>query len=58
MKLVINLFIFMAMGLLVVGVAQKFFNTVIIFPNISALAHVVFANSCLLIALILKLVND
>ena len=48
----------MGLATLVVGFAQKFFNTTIVFANVKPLAHLVFANTCFLIALILKLVND
>lgn len=58
MKLLANLFIFIAMALIVIGVISKFFNTVVIFSNASPMAHIVFANTCLLIALVLKLAND
>ena len=58
MKSLVRLFIFIGLVALVAGVAQKFFNTPMIFANIKPLAHMVFANSCFLIALILKLAND
>ena len=57
-KLLGNLFILIAMGALAAAVVAKFFGIVLIFPKISPLAHLVFANTCLLIALILKLAND
>ena len=37
---------------------EKFFNTIMIFPDITPIGHVVGANTCLLIALILKLAKD
>ena len=58
MKLLVRLFIFMGLAVLVVGVAQKFYGTTIVFANIKPLSHLVFANSCFLIALILKLANE
>ena len=58
MKLLVRLFIFIGLVALVVGVAQKFFNTTIIFEGVKPLSHLIFANSCFLIALILKLAND
>ncbi|MFH1753345.1 MAG: hypothetical protein ABH875_04100 [Candidatus Omnitrophota bacterium] len=58
MKSLVRLFIFMGLVALVAGVAQKFFSTAIIFGDIKPLSHLVFANSCFLIALILKLAND
>jgi hypothetical protein len=58
MKLLIRLFIFMGLASVVIGFFQKFFHTVIVFNNVTPLAHLVFANTCLLLALILKLAND
>jgi hypothetical protein len=58
MKLLVRLFIFMGLAVLVVGVAQKFFQTTILFSNIKPSSHLIFANTCFLIALILKLAND
>jgi hypothetical protein len=58
MKSLIYLFVFIGMASLVIGVAQKFFGTMILFTNISSQSHVLFANTCLLMALVLKLVND
>ncbi len=58
MKLLVRLFVFMGLAVLVIGVAQKFFKTTILFEDIRPLSHLVFANSCFLIALILKLAND
>lgn len=58
MKLLANLFIFVAMALICVGMAQRFLNMPIIFVTINPLSHIVLANTFLLIALILKLAND
>ncbi len=58
MKLLTRLFIFIGLVVLFVGVAQKFFATTIIFADISPMSHLIFANTCFLIALILKLAND
>lgn len=53
-----NLLVFMGLGAIVVGVISKFNEVVILFPQISPLAHLVFGNTCLLLVLILKLAND
>ena len=58
MKLLIRLFIFMGLAVLVIGFIQKFFKIPMVFPTIRPLAHLVFANTCFLLALILKLAND
>lgn len=58
LKMVANLFIGIAMALLVVAFISKFFNTVVLFHNVSPQSHILFANTCLLLALILKLAND
>jgi len=58
MKLLINLFIFMGLGLIIIAVGSKFFHTIILFPHIKLSSHLVFANTCFLIALILKLAKD
>lgn len=58
LKLVANLFILIAMVLLVIAFISRFFNIVILFPDIKPISHIVFANTCLLIALVLKLAND
>lgn len=58
LKMLANLFVGIAMALLTMAFISKFFNTVVLFPNISPLSHIVFANTCLLLALILKLAND
>ena len=58
MKLLANLFILVGLLLIVTGVIGKFFNTIMIFPDITPIGHVVGANTCLLIALILKLAKD
>ncbi len=58
MKLLANLFIFIGLALVVIGVISKFLDIVVIFSNISPLAHLIFANTCLLVALILKLASD
>lgn len=58
MKILANLFIFISMILIVVGVCTKFFDMVILFPSVKPLSYILVANTCLLIALILKLAND
>lgn len=58
MKILIRLFIFLGLVSLVIGFAQKFFGTVLIFTDIKPLSHLVVANSCFLLALILKLANE
>ena len=58
MKLLIRLFIFMGLALMVIGVATKFFDTTILFAGVKPVSYIVFANTCFLIALILKLAND
>ena len=58
MKLLVQLFIFIGLVSLVVGFIEKFFMITVLFPNIKPLSHLVFANSCMLIALVLKIAND
>ncbi len=58
MKLLANLFILIALILIVTGTISKFYGIMVVFPNITPLAHLVFANTCFLIALILKTAND
>lgn len=58
MKLLTKLFIAMGLGAMVVGIAQKFFGRVMFFESIKPVSHLVFANTCFLIALILKVAND
>ena len=58
MKLLIRLFIFMGLSVMVIGFYQKFFRTVVLFDNITPLAHLICANTFFLIALILKIAND
>lgn len=58
MRLLRHLFVLVGLISLVAGVSAKFYNVPMIFANISPIAHVVFANTCLLLALSLKLLND
>ena len=58
MKLLIRLFVFIGLASLIVGFVQKFFGIVVVFDNIKPSSHVLFANTSVLIALVLKLAND
>ncbi|NQT06016.1 MAG: hypothetical protein HQ575_00580 [Candidatus Omnitrophica bacterium] len=58
MKLLPNLFILLGLALIIIGVITRFLGVIVIFPDVKPIAHVVFANTCFLIALILKLAKD
>ncbi len=58
LKGVANLFIFVAMVSIIIGLTGGCFKGYILFQRLSFLGHLVFANTCLLIALVLKLAND
>lgn len=57
MKMVPNLLIAVGLLLLVVAGVSKFFNTVVLFPGVKLTSHLVVANTCLLLAIIMKLEN-
>jgi len=58
MKLLIRLFIALGLALVVIAFLQKFTGVSVLFSDISAGGHIVFANTCFLLALILRLAND
>ncbi|NQT07102.1 MAG: hypothetical protein HQ575_06135 [Candidatus Omnitrophica bacterium] len=58
MKLLPNLFILLGLVLIIIGAMTRFLGVVVIFPDVKPISHVVFANTCFLIALILKLAKD
>ena len=58
MRLVANLLILMALFCAVVGIASRFLNIIIIFPDIRPLSFITVANTFLLLALVMKLANE
>jgi hypothetical protein len=58
MKLVPNLFIMFALLSMLVAVVQKFYGISLMFSEVDSISYVIFANTCLLLALVLKLAKD
>ncbi|MBL7069302.1 MAG: hypothetical protein ISS34_05545 [Candidatus Omnitrophica bacterium] len=57
MKILPGLLILIGLGLLAMAAAGKFLGLVLLFPNVKLVSHLVLANTCFLLALILKLEN-
>ena len=58
MKLVANLLIMLALGLVVIGILTRFLGITILFPDINPISYIIIANTFLLLALILKIANE
>lgn len=58
MKILANLLIFIALTCVVIGVIAKFCGLIILFPGMRPVSFIVFANTFLLLALVLKLGNE
>lgn len=57
MKILPGLLILIGLALLAIAAVAKFFGVVLLFPNVKLVSHLVLANTCFLLALILKLEN-
>jgi len=57
MKIVPGLLILIGLALLAMAVVSKFFGLPMLFPQAKLVSHLVLANTCFLLALILKLEN-
>ena len=58
LKLVANLLIMMALSCMVIGVFSGFLRVPMLFPAAEPISFVIVANTCLLLALVLKLANE
>ena len=58
MKLVANVLIMMGLSCMVIAVFSGFLNVPMLFPAAKPISFVTVANTCLLLALVLKLANE